>query len=126
MAALILRFLPHLAVAASAAALLLAAMWRIDRAGYDRAVAAIEAENRAQRQRIEQLLAGQMAKEDRRFAEVLDAVHRAERARAIVIEKEIANDPRYADPRCFVGDRVRDALNAALRGDPAAAGRDRE
>lgn len=116
-----LRLLPHIAIAA----LLLFGIWKIDQAGYRRAVAQIEAQNRAQQKRIEALLAGEMADLDRHIAGRLEAIEAAARARSIVIEKEIAHDPRYRDPGCALTPGVRDAVNAALRGDPAAAGADR-
>jgi hypothetical protein len=119
--ALILRFLPHVAIAS----LLLFGVWKIDQAGYRRAVAQIERQNAAQARKIEALLVGEMAGLDRRMAGRLDAIEAAARARTVVIEKEIANDPRYNDPRCALTPGVRDAVNAALRGDPAAAGTDR-
>ena len=122
MPALILRFLPHIAIAG----LLLFGVWKIDRAGYNRAVRQIEAQNAAQQKRIETLLAGQMTELDGRMARRLDSIESAARARSIVIEKEVANDPRYRDPRCALTPGVRDAVNAALRGDTAAAKPDRK
>ena len=121
MPALILRFLPHLAIAG----LLLFGVWKIDQAGYRRAVAQIERQNAAQARKIEVLLASEIAGLDRRVAGRLAAIEDAARTRSIIIEKEVANDPRYTDPGCALTAGVRDAVNAALRGDPAAAGADR-
>ena len=121
MPALILRFLPHIAIAA----LLLFGVWKIDQAGYRRAVAQIERQNAAQARKIEVLLAGEIAGLDRRIAGRLAAIEDAARTRSIIIEREIANDPRYTDPGCALTAGVRDAVNAALRGNPAAAGADR-
>jgi hypothetical protein len=120
--ALILRFLPHIAIAG----LLLFGVWKIDQAGYRRAVAQIERQNRAQQAKIEALLAGEIAGLDRRISGRLAAIEAAARARSIIIEKEVANDPRYTDPRCALTPGVRDAVNAALRGDSAAPRADRQ
>jgi hypothetical protein len=121
MPALILRFLPHIAIAG----LLLFGVWKIDQAGYRRAVAQIERQNAAQARKIEALLAGEIAGLDRRMAGRLDAIEAAARTRSIIIEREVANDPRYTDPRCALTPGVRDAVNAALRGDTAAPRADR-
>jgi hypothetical protein len=118
-------FPPHVATAAGIAGLLLFGVWKIDQAGYRRAVAQIERQNAAQARKIEVLLAGEIAGLDRRMAERLDAIDAAARTRSIVIEKEVANDPRYRDPRCALTPGVRDAVNAALRGDTAAPRADR-
>jgi hypothetical protein len=117
----ILRLLPQLAIAG----LLLFGVWKIDRAGYRRAAAQIEAQNRAQQQRIEKLLAGQMSELDGRMTKRLESLESAARARSIIIEKEVANDPRYRDPGCALTPGVLDAVNAARRGGAAAAGADR-
>jgi hypothetical protein len=119
-------FPPQFAIAAAIAGLLLFGVWKIDQAGYRRAVAQIERQNAAQGRKIEALLVGEMATLDRRVAGRLTAIEAAARARSVVIEKEIANDPRYTDPRCALTPGVRDAINAALRGDSAASGADRQ
>jgi hypothetical protein len=119
-------FPPQLAIAAAISGLLLFGVWKIDQAGYRRAVAQIERQNAVQARKIEALLVGEMAGLDRRMIGRLAAIEADARARSVVIEKEIANDPRYRDPRCALTSGVRDAVNAALRGDPAAAGADRK
>ena len=124
---MIARLVPsQLAIAAAIAGLLLFGVWKIDQAGYRRAVVQIERQNRAQQAKIEKLLAGEIAALDRRMAGRLDAIEAAARSRSILIEKEVANDPRYRDPRCALTPGVRDAVNAALRGDTAAPGADRK
>lgn len=122
MIAFLKLFGPHIAIAG----LLLFGVWKIDQAGYRRAVSQMERQNAAQAKKIETQLGNHMAELDGRLNKRLASIEEAARARSVIIEKDIANDPRYRDPKCALTPSVRDAVNAALRGDSSTAKPDRK
>jgi len=123
----LIRFLPHIAIAA----ILLFGVWKIDSNGFRRAQR--EAERRELTQavliaRAEKRLSKQMAAEmgevDRQLTAKLGRIAKAERSVLPSIQKEIRNDPRYTAPACALSDGMLRALNAARAAgnDPPAAG----
>lgn len=89
--------------------------------------AARDAEEARLSARIHSEIADGLATIDRNTADRLAAIDHTDRTVVQpVLEREIANDPRYNAPACTVSEGVLGALNAAraASGDPAAAGAD--
>ena len=129
-ASLASRFLPHLIVVA----LIVGAVWWIDHRGAERAekaaefermVTALLIEKRAAK--IEQNLTAKLAAREGVLVDRLGRIDRE--ARTVikpVIREELRNAPHLSDPDAGYGERLRDAINAAIRQSACAspAGRD--
>lgn len=115
----VVRFLPHLAIAA----LLLFAIYRIDQAGYRRAAQDAELRERRQAEQVaaevramEGRLAADMRARDARLTASLTAIAEHQRRAAAAIEQEIARDPLASNPAARVSDGSLRALNDARAG----------
>lgn len=123
MPALLLRFLPHIALAAA----LLGAIWYLDHQGYQRAqedakfermVTAIMIDNF-----VDQLgedLRAEISTIDRNLAGRISDIDLSERIILPDIEKEVRNENRLRDPKLGITDVMRNAINRA-RGESACA-----
>ncbi|WP_374406532.1 hypothetical protein [Pelagerythrobacter sp.] len=130
MTALFSRIWPHLAVVA----LVIGAIWWIDHRGYQRAqgdakfertVTALLIEKRAGQ--LEAELTDRLAERDRVLVDRLASLDGIERTVIQpVIREELANAPHLSDPAAGYGERLRDAINDAIRqsAGPAAPVRD--
>lgn len=119
MSVLVSRFLPHLIVVA----LIVGAIWWIDHRGAERAekaaefermVTALLIERRAAK--IEQNLAAKLAARDNALVDRLGAIdHENRTVIQPIIREELRNAPHLSDPDAGYGERLRDAINAAIR-----------
>lgn len=105
--------------------------WYLDHRGYQRAraeAALAEAREAARTsellRRIEAAMNARLAEIDGRLASRVAGIERTRITLQPIIEREIADDPRLADPAAGVSERMLRAINAArgAAGDPAAAG----
>lgn len=125
------RFLPHLIVVA----LIVGAIWWIDHRGYqraqkdaefERAVTALLIERRAAK--IEGNLVNAIAARDGVLVDRLGSIEREDRTVIQpIIREELRNAPHLSDPAAGYGERLRDAINAAIRQSacsPATGGND--
>lgn len=98
----------------------LAAAWYLDHRGYQRAKQH-EAIEKAEADRIiretEKALLQQITDIDQLTANRLGEIDTQHRTIIQpIIQREVASDPRYTDPRCAIPDSLRDSLNSARRG----------
>lgn len=117
--ALAARFLPHLIVAA----LIIGTIWWIDHRGYERAQKDAEFERAVTAALIERRVAKiegnlvvALAARDGALVDRLGSIERVDRTVIQpVIREELRNAPHLSDPAAGYGERLRDAINAAIR-----------
>lgn len=117
MPALLLRYLPHLAIVLA----VLAGVWYIDHRGYQRAMDDRDKADMAMRAYIGQQLrtyeANAIKRENDRAAETkaqLDQIGRNTAEGRDTIIKELTHEVRFTDPALGIPERVREAINRAI------------